>query len=94
MAKPTTSELPIFCDVIDLTKYEGEGNCIGKALIYSTKWTLRHKNKTLCFKKETLCKDNMLALDGKTFKIESLDIHRRHKKNFIFVEDVNEIYSY
>ena len=82
------SNLPIFCNVVNLE--EGDA----KILIYTNKATIRYNGKTLFMDKNTLVEGAKILLDGKTFIIDSLDIHPRHTCNYIFVVDVNKSILY
>jgi hypothetical protein len=82
--------LPIFCNVVNLE----EGDTIAKMLIYTNKATIRYNGKTLFMDKNTLVEGAKILLDGKTFIIDSLDIHPRHTCNYIFVVDVNKSILY
>ena len=84
------SNLPIFCNVVNLE----EGDTIAKILIYTNKDTIRYNGKPLFMNKNTLVEGAKILLDGKTFIIDSLDIHPRHTCNNIFVVDVNESILY
>ena len=84
------SNLPIFCNVVNLE----EGDTIAKILIYTNKATIRYNGKTLFMNKNDIIEGKIIKLDGKTFIIDSLDIHTQHTHNNIFVVDVNESILY
>ena len=84
------SNLPIFCNVVNLE----EGDTIAKMLIYTNKATIRYNGKTRMVNKNDIIEGKIIKLDGKTFIIDSLDIHPRHTCNYIFVVDVNKSILY
>ena len=82
--------LPIFCNVVNLE----EGDTIAKMIIYTNKATIRYNGKTLFMNKNDIIEGKIIKLGGRTFIIDSLDIHPRHTCNNIFVVDVNKSILY
>ena len=73
--------LPIFCNVKNITDNEN----IATIMIFPNNAIMIYGCKKLIVKKEALVVGAKFKLDGKTFIINSLDIHRLYKQNLIFV---------